>query len=341
MADLSRSGAQTFIYDHPVSIASHVSIVGPKEGQGPLAEWFDVVLKDDLLGQKSWELAESEMVRQAAELALAGGQTKAEDVQAMLGGDLNNQIIASSFAARALGIPFLGLYGACSTFVQSLLLGSALISGGYLDNALCTASSHYCTAERQFRFPVELGNQRPPQASWTTTACGCCLLKSSGDSPLKITSGTIGRVIDLEIKDANHMGAAMAPAVCATIEAHLADLGRKPDDYDLIATGDLGWIGLNLLTELLRRGGTDIPDEKLIDCGASIFYQEQDSHAGGSGCGCVASVSCGWLMKRIEKGELRRVLIAGSGAMLSATSCQQGQTIPGISYAVCIEGGSQ
>lgn len=339
MVDLSRSGAQTFIYDRPVAIASHTSIVGPKEGQGPLAEWFDVILKDDLLGQKSWELAESEMVRQAAELALAAGQAKAQEIQAMLGGDLNNQIIASSFAARTLGIPFLGLYGACSTFVQSLLLGSALISGGYLDNALCTASSHYCTAERQFRFPVELGNQRPPQAAWTTTACGCCLLKASGDSSLKITSGTIGRVIDLEIKDANHMGAAMAPAVCSTLEAHFNDLGRKPEDYDLIATGDLGWIGRNILTELLRRGGTDIPDEKLIDCGSSIFYQEQDAHAGGSGCGCVASVSCGWLMKRIEKGELRRVLIAGSGAMLSATSCQQGQTIPGISYAVCIEGG--
>lgn len=336
---MSRSGAQTFIYDRPVAIASHTSIVGPKEGQGPLAEWFDVILKDDLLGQKSWELAESEMVRQAAELALAAGQAKAQEIQAMLGGDLNNQIIASSFAARTLGIPFLGLYGACSTFVQSLLLGSALISGGYLDNALCTASSHYCTAERQFRFPVELGNQRPPQAAWTTTACGCCLLKASGDSSLKITSGTIGRVIDLEIKDANHMGAAMAPAVCSTLEAHFNDLGRKPEDYDLIATGDLGWIGRNILTELLRRGGTDIPDEKLIDCGSSIFYQEQDAHAGGSGCGCVASVSCGWLMKRIEKGELRRVLIAGSGAMLSATSCQQGQTIPGISYAVCIEGG--
>lgn len=341
MADLSRSGAQTFIYDRPVSIASHVSFAGPKEGQGPLAEWFDVVLKDDLLGQKSWELAESEMVRQAAELALAGGRLKADAVQAMLGGDLNNQIIASSFAARALGIPFLGLYGACSTFVQSLLLGSALISGGYLDNALCSASSHYCTAERQFRFPVELGNQRPPQASWTTTACGCCLLKSSDPgSSLRITSGTIGRVIDLEIKDANHMGAAMAPAVCSTIEAHLADLNRKPDDYDLIATGDLGWIGRNLLMELLRRGGTDTPEDKLIDCGASIFSQEQDTHAGGSGCGCVAAVSCGWLMKRIEHGELRRILIAGSGAMLSSTSCQQGQTIPGISYAVCIEGGT-
>lgn len=310
------------------------------EGKGPLADWFDVILDDDLLGQKSWELAESEMVRRAAEQALSAAKLQASSVQAMLSGDLNNQIIASSFAARALGIPFLGLYGACSTFVQATLLGSALISGGYLENALCCASSHYCTAERQFRFPVELGNQRPPQASWTTTACGCCLLMPNPTpNGLRVTSGTVGRVIDLEIKDANHMGAAMAPAVCSTIEAHLKDTSRTPNDYDLIATGDLGWIGRNILMELFKQDGLNMSDDKLIDCGARIFYQEQDTHAGGSGCGCVASVSCGWLMKRIEKGELRRVLIAGSGAMLSPTSCQQGQTIPGISYAVCIEGG--
>jgi len=337
---VSRTGAQTFVYDNPVAIASHISVVGPMEGKGPLAEWFDVILEDDLLGQKSWELAESEMVRRAAEQAIAAAGLTSDGVQAMLSGDLNNQIIASSFAARALGIPFLGLYGACSTFVQASLLASALISGGYLSNALCAASSHFCTAERQFRFPVELGNQRPPQASWTTTACGCCLLRPAAPKDaLRITSGTIGRVIDLQIKDANHMGAAMAPAVCSTIEAHFSDLGRTAADYDLIATGDLGWIGKNILMELLHRDRVTIPDEKLIDCGASMFYQEQDTHAGGSGCGCVASVSCGWLMKRIERGELRRVLIAGSGAMLSPTSCQQGQTIPGISYAICIEGG--
>lgn len=332
---------QTFVYDNPPSIASHISIVGSKEGQGPLVDWFDTILEDDLLGQKSWELAESEMVRRAAEQAIAQAGLNADVVQAFLGGDLNNQIIASSFAARTLGIPFLGLYGACSTFIQSLLLGAALISGGYLENAVCAASSHYCTAERQFRFPVEMGNQRPPQASWTTTACGCSVLNSDQRGALKITSGTIGRVIDLEIKDANHMGAAMAPAVCACIEAHLQDMNRASADYDLIATGDLGWIGRNILIELLQRDQVSIPDDKLIDCGATIFSQEQDTHAGGSGCGCVASVSCGWLMKRMERGELRRVLIVGSGAMLSATSCQQCQTIPGIAYAVCIEGGAK
>jgi len=289
---------------------------------------------------KSWELAEGEMVRRAVDETLKKARLKPEDLQVMISGDLNNQIIASSFAARALGMPFLGQYGACSTFVQALVLGSALICGGFAENAACCASSHFCTAERQFRFPLELGNQRPPQASWTATACGCALLAPGSGTGLRISSGTMGRVIDLKIKDANHMGAAMAPAVYDTIAAHFSDTGRTPDDYDLIVTGDLGWIGRNLLMELFRRGGIDMPDGKLIDCGNSMYYQHQDPHAGGSGCGCVASVSCGWIMKRIESGELRRVLIAGSGAMLSPTSSLQGESIPSISFAACIEGGA-
>ncbi len=337
---MSRRGSQTFAYDCAPVIAARASIAGPKEGKGPLGDEFDVVLEDDLLGMKSWELAEGEMVRRAVELTAQRANLSLDQLQLMISGDLNNQIIASSFAARALGVPFFGQYGACSTFVQSLVLGAALICGGFLENAICCASSHFCTAERQFRFPLEMGTQRPPQASWTATACGCALLARGGSGHgLRVTSGTVGRVVDLQIKDANHMGAAMAPAVYDTIAAHLADMGRTPADYDLIATGDLGWIGRNLLVELFRRGGVDMPDARLIDCGNSLFYQEQDAHAGGSGCGCVAAVSCGWLMKRIESGELRRVLIAGSGAMLSPTSTQQGESIPSISYAVCIEGG--
>lgn len=337
---MSRTGRQTFIYDHPPVIAAHTSIAGPKEGKGPLAEWFDVILEDDLLGQKSWELAESEMVRRCILNTLEAAGRKADDMQALLSGDLNNQIMASSFAARALGIPFLGLYGACSTFIQSLVLGAALVSSGYLDNALCCASSHFCTAERQFRFPLELGTQRPPQASWTATACGSALLLPEGNpGSLRMTSGTIGKVIDLNITDANHMGAAMAPAVFDCIASHFEDTGRSFADYDLIATGDLGWIGRNLLVELFRAADIPVDDAKLIDCGASLFYQHQDSHAGGSGCGCVASVTAGYLMKRTERGDFRRILVAGSGAMLSPTSSQQGQSIPGLSYAACIEGG--
>ena len=335
---MSRAGGQTFVYDNPPLIAAHQSVVGPKEGKGPLAAWFDTVLEDDLLGQKSWELAEMEMVRRCVQAALNEARLTDEEVQAMLGGDLNNQIIASSFAARALGVPFIGLYGACSTFAQALVVGSALISGGYLDNAVCAASSHYCTAERQFRFPLELGTQRPPQASWTATACGCALLKKDGNpGGLRVTCGTVGRIIDLNVSDANHMGAAMAPAVFDCIAAHLADMGRAGADYDLIATGDLGWIGRELLLELANAAGVDLPPDRLIDCGASLFYQEQDAHAGGSGCGCVASVACGWLMKRLEAGDIKRLLLVGSGAMFSPTSSQQAQSVPGIAYAVCIE----
>ena len=338
---MSRAGKQTFIYDCAPRIAARTSIVGPKEGEGPLADEFDIILEDDLLGMKSWELAEGEMVRRAVEETLRKAALTPDELQLMISGDLNNQIIASSFAARALGMPFFGQYGACSTFVQSLVLGAALICTGFVENVACCASSHFCTAERQFRYPLEMGTQRPPQASWTCTACGCALLLPGDNTPgLRVCSGTVGRVIDLQIKDANHMGAAMAPAVYDTIAAHLADTGRTPGDYDLFVTGDLGWIGRNLLMELFKRGGVDMPDQKLIDCGNSMYYQQQDSHAGGSGCGCVASVSCGWIMKRIESGELHRVLIAGSGAMLSPTSTQQGESIPSISYAICIEGGA-
>ena len=334
---MSRAGQQTFVCDRPPVIAAHASVVGPKEGQGPLAEWFDTVLEDDLLSQKSWELAEMEMVRRCVLDALNRARLSSDAVQAMLGGDLNNQIIASSFAARTLGMPFVGLYGACSTFVQALVIASALISGGFLENAACAASSHFCTAERQFRFPLELGTQRPPQASRTATACGCALLASQGEAPLRVTHGTVGRIVDLNITDANHMGAAMAPAVFDCIAAHLADTGRSASDYDLIATGDLGWIGRALLLELCAAAGLDMPADRLVDCGASLFSREQDTHAGGSGCGCVAAVSCGWLMKRMEQGELRRLLVVGSGAMFSPTSSQQAQSVPGIAYAACVE----
>ena len=334
---MNRLGRQTFIYPHPPVIAAHRSIAGQKEGDGPLGEWFDAILEDDLLGQKSWELAESEMVRRCCRDALDDGNLSAGALEALLGGDLNNQIIATSFAARRLGAPFIGLYGACATFVEALVLGAGLVSSGYLNNALCCASSHFCTAERQFRFPLELGTQRPPQASWTATACGAALLKRWGHG-LRVTAGTLGRVIDLNISDANHMGAAMAPAVFDTLTAHLSDTRQTAEDFDLIVTGDLGWIGRNLLLELFRASDIPMPEDKLVDCGASLYAREQDAHAGGSGCGCVASVSCGWIMKRLARGELDRVLLCGSGAMLSPTSSQQGQSIPGIAYAVCIEG---
>ncbi len=333
---MSRMGAQTFIYDNPVEIAAHVSVAGPKEGQGPLREWFDTVLEDDLLGEKSWELAECKMLTRCVERAEAEAGMPRGSAQAFLSGDLNDQIIASSFAARDMGLPFIGLYGACSTFVQGLVVGGALVSGGFLDNALCAASSHFCTAERQFRFPLELGNQRPPAAQWTATAAGCAAIRRGSGKGLLLECGTVGRVVDLGVTDANHMGAAMAPAVCDCIVRHLEDTGRAAEDYDVVATGDLGWVGREILLELLGRRGVHMPERLLMDCGASMFYREQDPHAGGSGCGCVASVSCGMIMKRVRMGEWKRALIVGSGAMLSPTSSMQAQSIPGIAYAAAI-----
>ena len=332
-----RAGERTFLYDRPPRVAAHASIVGPKEGKGPLAAFFDEVSQDDLFGQKTWEMGESEMLRRCALRAMDAGGLAPEKAQALFCGDLNDQIIATGFAARALGMPLVGLYGACSTFVEGLVLAAALVSGGYLQNALCAASSHFCTAERQFRFPLEMGTQRPPSAQWTATAAGCALLTAGEGPGLYITAGTLGRIVDPKIKDANHMGAAMAPAVEAAILAHFDDTGASADDFDLIATGDLGWIGREILLQLLRERGRALPPEKLVDCGASLFYQEQDTHAGGSGCGCVAATSCGWLMKRMERGEFARLLLVGSGAMLSPTSTMQSETIPGIAYAVQLE----
>lgn len=334
---MSRLGKQTFIFDVPPLIASHVSVVGPKEGKGPVGGWFDTVLQDDLLGRKSWEKAESEMLRRCALDAVARAGMANSAIQAFIAGDLNAQIIASGFCARELKMPFMGLYGACSTFVEGMVVGSALISGGMLDNALFGASSHFCTAERQFRMPLEMGTQRAPSAQWTATAAGCCVLRRDAAHGIHVTAGTVGRVIDYDIKDANHMGAAMAPAVRDCIRAHFEDTGRTVDYYDLIVTGDLGWIGRELLMELLDECGIRINGDKLADCGASLYFSEQDPHAGGSGCGCVASVSCGWIMKRMETGELGRVLLVGSGAMLSPTSGMQGESIPSIAYAASLE----
>jgi len=331
--------SRTLTFTNRPVIAAQSSVVGPKEGKGPLARHFDQILDDDLLGMASWEQAESEMTRRAAMACLEKRAMPETEVEAMLCGDLLNQIIASSFAARSLGAPFLGLYGACSTMIEGMILGAALVDAGYRKNALCAASSHFCSAERQFRFPLELGNQRPPSAQWTATACGALLIVPRDERPIgHITHGTLGVVIDAGIADANHMGAAMAPAVADTIRAHLRDTRRQPGDYDLIVTGDLGIYGREILIALMREGGVPLDDTRLVDCGASLYHPEQDAHAGGSGCGCIASVLCGKYLTELSEGRLWRILALGSGAMLSPTSSMQGQSIPSISYAVALEG---
>ena len=329
---------QTLIYQNRPGIRAWASIVGPKEGKGPMSADFDVILDDDLLGCESFELAESEMCKRAIELAVKKGGLDNRSIDALLCGDLLNQIYASGFAARALQMPFFGLYGACSTVIEALVLGAALVDGGYRRNCVCAASSHFCSAERQFRFPLELGVQRPPAAQWTATAAGALLVDSQSASVV-VTHGTIGRVIDYDITDANHMGAAMAPAVADTYQAHMKDTGRTHVAYDLIVTGDLGHVGRALLLELLTERGMPVPEEKLFDCGANLFAADQDVHAGASGCGCIASVLTGHCLPMIVSGKIVRLLALGSGAMLSPVSALQGQSIPGISYAVAIERG--
>jgi stage V sporulation protein AD len=329
-------GIQTVRFTNPPSIISTASIVGPKEGEGPLREYFDVILKDDLFGEDSFEKAETKMSKEAVKLALSKIQMTPDKIDYLFGGDLLNQIIASSFAARELKIPFFGLYGACSTMTESLSLASMVIDGGYADYAIATASSHFSSAERQYRFPLELGNQRPPTSQWTTTGSGAMVVAKFGKGPY-VTHVTTGRVMDFGIKDANNMGAAMAPAAADTIVRHFLDTGFDPESYDLIISGDLGKVGKELAIELVRKNGYDI-SKNFTDCGVEIFdLERQDVHAGASGCGCSAVVLNGYLYKEMLKGNINKLLIMSTGALLSTTSSQQGESIPGVAHAVTIE----
>lgn len=335
-----RIGKQTINLPSKPRVAAFSSIVGAKEGQGPLGERFDRILDDDLYGEKTWELAESKIFEQCIRLTLTKGSMEPDQVHFLLGGDLLNQIIAASFAARQLMLPFLGLYGACSTMAESLCLGGMLIDGGMADSVICAASSHFCTAERQYRAPLELGNQRTPTAQWTVTGAGSTLLrtvKQAQDARVCVTRITCGKVIDLGISDVNNMGAAMAPAAADTVRAHFEDTNSKPDDFDLIVTGDLGSLGRELMLELLRKEKCAVPEKKSMDCGMAIFSPEQDVHAGGSGCGCSASVLNSDLFQRLSAGELKRVLFMATGALLSPVSSMQGESIPGIAHAVVLE----
>ena len=335
----NRVGGHTVVFQHQPRILSSAAVVGPKEGRGPLRDGFDCVHDDPLVGQESYEQAERMMFQEACERALQKANTRKEQAQALLGGDLLNQIMAASLSARELSIPFLGLYGACSTMAESLILGSMLVDGGYASPVLCAAGSHYCTAERQYRFPLEYGNQRTPAAQWTVTGAGACLLSDEGPALARITHATVGQVVDLGIRDANNMGAAMAPAAADTLTRHFLDTGRKPGDYDRVITGDLGRVGADILHELMAERGYPLPEDRYMDCGLSIFCKEDDVHAGGSGCGCSASILSAAILPKLKRGEWRRVLFMATGALLSPTTSQQGETIPGVAHAVALEGG--
>lgn len=330
-----RIGRQTVAFHNPPSIIAAATTVGPKEGEGPLVHFFDKILTDDLYEENSWELSESKMLRETIKTAIQKSDKNISDIEYLFSGDLLNQLMAASFAARDLDIPFMGLYGACSTMAQSLSLGAMLIDGGYASHVVAATSSHFSSAERQFRFPLELGSQRALTAQWTVTGSGAAVLASQGEGPA-ITHVTTGKVIDLGIKDANNMGAAMAPAAADTIVTHFNETGFKPEDYDLIVTGDLGTIGKSIAEELVYEKGYNLI-KVFNDCGVMIFDNAlQDTHAGGSGCGCSAAVFCGYIYKELMKKNLTRILFIATGALLSSTSAQQGQSIPAIAHAVRI-----
>ncbi|MHB1392946.1 MAG: stage V sporulation protein AD [Clostridia bacterium] len=331
-----RLGKQTLKLSSPPSMISNASIVGPKEGEGPLAQFFDIILKDDYFGEDSWEKAESKMLKEAVKNAIKTSGRSSTNINFMFAGDLLNQIVSSSFAARELQIPFVGLYGACSTMAESICMGAMLIDGGFGEAAVCATSSHFSSAERQYRFPLEQGVQRPPFAQWTVTGAGATVLAEAGNGPY-ITHVTIGKVMDFGIKDANNMGAAMAPAAVDTISAHFNETGRSPAYYDLILTGDLGNIGKAIMLDMMHKEGFDVT-KVYNDCGSMIFDgAKQDTHAGGSGCGCSAVVLNGYIAKEMKKGNLNRVLLVATGALLSPTTSWQGESIPSIAHAVAIE----
>ena len=328
-------GRHTAVLEHPPSVIGSASVVGKKEGQGPLAATFDHISQDDSFGERSWEKAESAMQKLALAAALDKAGISVSGLDYLLAGDLLNQCIGSGFAVRGQDVPFFGLYGACSTLAESLSLAAMLLDGGFGVRAAAMTSSHFCSAERQYRSPLEYGGQRTPTAQWTVTGSGCVILASQGPGPY-VTHITTGKIVDKGIKDAANMGAAMAPAAYSTISAHFQDTGRRPSDYDLIITGDLGKLGRDIVADWFHRDGMDL--KNLSDCGTLIYDLEgQDVHCGGSGCGCSAVVLAGLLLNGMAGGRWRRILFCGTGALLSPTSSQQGESIPSICHAVALD----
>lgn len=328
-------GKQSILFDNQPSILASASVVGKKEAEGPLKNYFDFCGEDNTLGQKSWEKAESKLQEIAIDTAKRKAGCDYKDISLLFAGDLLNQCIGSSFAIRSTDIPFLGLYGACSTMAESLLLASAAVNAGYCKTAAALTSSHFASAERQYRFPLNYGGQRTPTAQWTVTGAGCCIVGQREHGPF-VDAATVGKIEDLGIKDANNMGAAMAPAAYSTLRAHFDDLGCAPNDYDMIVTGDLGALGKEILLDLFRRDGVSLSGV-YNDCGTMIFdLKKQDVHAGGSGCGCGASVLCGYLLSQMRTGKLKTLLFCATGALLSPISTWQGESIPSICHAVSI-----
>ena len=334
MTSAVRTG-DTIRFQDPPCISAFAAVGGKRESEGPLAAKFDLLFEENTLGEPTWEKAESRLQRYCLDLALKKGRCTPQMLDLVLGGDLQNQCTATGYTMRALDAPFAGLYGACSTMAEAVGLAACLAAGGCVSRAAALASSHFCAAERQFRTPLTYGGKRTPTAQWTATAAGCCLVEPQGPGPY-VRAVTFGRVRDYEICDINNMGAAMAPAAADTLLAHLRDLHRSVQDYDLIVTGDLGCVGYDLMCLLCEQKGVSL-DGRYIDCGCEVFSPEQDVHAGGSGCGCSACCLNGWLFRRMLSGEIRRLLFLATGALMSTTTSQQGESIPAIAHAVTLE----
>jgi stage V sporulation protein AD len=329
-------GHQSWVFENKPVIIGSSAIGGPFEAQGNLAKDFDLLHDDLWLGQDSYEKAEKKLLEQACETAIKKAGLKKEDIQFFMSGDLINQIIPSSFTARTLCVPYLGLYGACSSSMEGLALASMMIDSRFAKVVLAATSSHNAASEKQYRYPTEYGAQKPPTAQWTVTGAGAAVVVQQGQGP-HVTSATIGRIVDMGISDPFNMGAAMAPAAVDTIEAHFRDLNVTASDYELIATGDLGRVGHRIAGDLLKKHGINIPDGKLTDCGILIYKDDQPVIAGGSGCACAATTTYGHFLNRMRRGELKKILVVATGALLSPMSYQQKETIPCIAHAVSIE----
>ena len=333
---MEQLGKQTVKFNTPPTIFETASIVGPKEAEGPLADYFDKCLEDEFWGESTWEKAESKIIKETVNTVIAKSGIASDAIDYCFAGDLLNQCISSSFGLRELNIPFFGIFGACSTFVESLCLASVFLEAGAGKNILCAASSHFCSAEKQFRFPLELGNQRPPSSQWTVTGSGAAIVTKNGTGPF-ITHITPGKIVDMGIKDANNMGAAMAPAALDTLITHFKDTGRNPSYYDAIFTGDLGYVGKEILIEMSETKGYQIKNN-YNDCGVLIFDKEnQDTHSGGSGCACIGSVFSGYIFNQMKAKKYKKVLLIATGALTNSTTVQQGESIPGIAHAASIE----
>lgn len=336
-----KKGKASLAFEHPPLIISAASVAGKKEGEGPLGALFDKTETDDMMGKADWEEAESALQKEAADIAIEKCGIQAGDLRYLFAGDLLGQLIATSFGTVDLEVPLFGLYGACSTMGEAMSLGAMTVNAGYADKVLSMASSHFATAEKQFRFPLAYGNQRPMSSTWTVTGCGAVILAKEGTKGFKpygrITGITTGRMVDLGIRDSMNMGAAMAPGAFHTIEQNLEDFQVEETWYDKIITGDLGEVGRQILLDLMKKKGRDL-SQLHMDCGMEIYDKEtQDTHAGGSGCGCSAVTLCSYVLPKIQKGTWKRVLFVPTGALLSTVSFNEGQSIPGIAHGVVIE----